>query len=195
MIPMLPALFVAVGNHEAAAVRRLLDDGADPNAWSPLHGQSLLFTACDVEDLALERMLLERGADPNQRLNLHASPYRSFDRDVTVLMFARTTAIAAALIEFGADVNAQAKDGTTALMNAAVWGRVEVLRVLLDCGAIATTRQNGRRKATALDLVQQQLTRLQTPFFPPDHPVVAERIRRYREIVSLLSTTFRYSTQ
>lgn len=199
MIQMLPPPFVAVGNHDVAAVRRMLDDGADPNAWSPLHGQSLLFTASEVEDLALVRMLLERGADPNQRLTIVR--YGLFNPDVTVLMYARTADIAAALIQFGADVNAQDKRGTTALMNAASWGRIDVLRVLLDHGAEVTIRQNGPIKASALDLAKRELTlwqaRLHTttgfPLYPQDY--VAERFQCYRDIVLLLGTTSRYSTQ
>jgi uncharacterized protein len=194
---MLPPPFVAVGNHDVAAIRRLLDDGVDPNAWSPLHGQSLLFTASDVEDLTLVRMLLERGADPNQRLAIRSIPTRLPGWDVTVLMYARTADIATALIEFGADVNAQDNSGTTALMNAAFWGRIDVLRVLLDCGADTTMRQNARRKATALHLAEQQLTlwharlhRTDFPFYRPDF--VAERFRGYQEIVWLLRTTSRY---
>jgi len=194
---MLPPPFVAVGNHDAAAVRRLLDDGADPNAWSPMHGQSLLFTASEVEDLTLVRMLLERGADPNQRLTIHSVPTRLPGRDVTVLMYAPTADIATALIEFGADVNAQDNSGTTALMNTASRGRLDVLRVLLDHGADMTMRQNARRKATALDLAEQQLTlwharlhRTGVPFFRPDF--VAERFRCHQEIVWLLHTTSRY---
>ena len=196
---MLPPLFVAVGNHDVAAVRRMLDDGADPNAWSPLHGQSLLFTASEVEDLALVRMLLERGADPNQRLTIVR--YGLFRPDVTVLMHARIASIAAALIEFGADVNAQDKRGTTALMNATLWGRPDVLRVLLDHGADVTMRKNGYMKTTALDLAKHQLTvwqdRLRRSgywFYSLDF--VAERFRCYQKIVSLLSgAASRYSTQ
>ena len=187
--PMLPPPFIAVGNHDVAAVRRLLDEGADPNAWSPLHGQSLLFTASEVEDLTLVRMLLERGADPNQRLTIHSS--MTFGQDVTVLMYAPTADIAAALIEFGANVNAQDKRGTTALMNAAYFGRIDVLRVLLDCGADVTMRQNGMRKATALDLAEHALTLRHARLFL----FTSERLRCYEEIVSLLRAIARYSMQ
>jgi len=195
IVPMLPPPFVAVGNHDVAAVRRLMDDGADPNAWSPLHGQSLLFTASEVEDLTLVRMLLERGADPNQRLNLHS--VLQSGQDVTVLMYVRTADIATALIEFGADVNAQDRRGMTALMHAAFCGRIDVLRVLLASAADVTLRF---RKTTALHLAEQQLTlwrarltKSRSPFHRPDF--VAERVRCYQEIVRLLrSTTSRDST-
>jgi len=77
--------------------------------------------------------------------------------DVTVLMNAKTADIATALIEFGADVNAQDHRGTTALMNAAFKDRMDVLRVLLECGAIVTMRQYAGTKATALELAERQL--------------------------------------
>ncbi|MBQ6737922.1 MAG: ankyrin repeat domain-containing protein [Synergistaceae bacterium] len=35
----------------------------------------------------------------------------------------------------GADVNAKSKDGTTALMIAADWGRAEIINILIDAGA------------------------------------------------------------
>ena len=187
---MLSPLFVAVGNHDIAAARRLLDDGADPNAWSPPHGQSVLFTASEVHDLVLVRMLLERGADPNQRLNIVT--YGLVNRDVTVLMHAPTADIATALIEFGADVNAQNKRGMTALLNAVLHGRIDVVRVLLDSGADVTIGQYSPFKATALQLAKRQLTdwrdrlhRSVFPFYPRDF--VAERFRCSQGIVALLS--------
>ncbi|HEX6098925.1 MAG TPA: ankyrin repeat domain-containing protein [Thermoanaerobaculia bacterium] len=192
--PLLPAPFIAVGNHDVAAVRRLLDDGADPNAWSSLHGQSLLFTASEVQDLTLVRMLLERGADPNQRLNFRSGI--RFGQEVTVLMYAPTADIATALIEFGADVNARDQHGTTALMNAAVFARIDVVRVLLDCGADVAMRKNGIvRNATALDLVEQQMAFWSArPHRPGCQDCVARRFR-YQAIVRLLRTTSRYATQ
>ncbi|HET8775165.1 MAG TPA: ankyrin repeat domain-containing protein [Thermoanaerobaculia bacterium] len=185
---MLPPPFIAVGNHDVAAVRRLLDDGADPNAWSPLHGQSLLFTASEVQDLTLVRLLLERGANPNQRLTIRSGI--RFGQDVTVLMYAPTAAIAAALIESGADVNARDKFGTTALMNAAYHGTIDVLQVLLDCGADVTTRQSGMLKATALELAELAANLLRS-WSARSH---VKGLSCYQEIISLLRTA-PYATQ
>jgi ankyrin repeat protein len=56
------ALYDALVQDNVAEMRRLLDDGADPN--SDYRGNRMLVHA--VDNLAMVRLLLERGADPNR---------------------------------------------------------------------------------------------------------------------------------
>ena len=62
--------------------------------------------------------------------------------------------IAEFLIESGADINMQHGNGGTALMFASLFGRNEVLRILLKHGADKEIKE--QRGLTALDLAVQQ---------------------------------------
>ena len=183
---MLSPLFEAIGNHDRAAVDQLLAGGADPNAISPFHGQSVLYNACVLCDLELARLLLLHGAEPNVLLTIRSVTDSSLDRLVTVLMYVTTADIARLLIEFGADVNLADADGTTALMKAAFFGRDEVVEALLANGADVTARQ--RNGATALDLAERKLgfwrQRLGKPGMKQD--AIHDRIKHHERAVVLL---------
>ena len=95
----------------------------------------------DVSVREVVRILLDAGADPNIADNTGMTPLITNARDLE---------IAQMLIAHGANVNAQAKDGFTPLLNA---GRVELTRLLLQHGAdpFAKTKHG----ETALDLAKQ----------------------------------------
>jgi len=83
------------------------------------------------------RLLLDAGADPNIADNTGHTP---------LIINARDLEIAQMLIAHGANVNAQAKNGFTPLMNA---GTVELTRLLLEHGADPFVKDN--QDKTALD--------------------------------------------
>ena len=111
----------------AAAVTRLLDDGADVNAAEP-DGTTALHWAALRNDQDTVRRLLGAGARADT-----ANRY-----GVTPLALAATNGSAAlveALLAAGADAETASPGGDTPLMVAARTGRVDVLRLLLDAGA------------------------------------------------------------
>jgi ankyrin repeat protein len=147
-----PAM-LAAANGSAAMLQLLLDAGADANSASK-EGETLLMSAARAGSEAAVRQLLARKADPNRKESW---------LEQTALMWAAAdnhAAVAAALIDAGADVNARAKvltgapprprgsetafqashsnfprGGFTPLLFAAQYGSADVVRVLADRGA------------------------------------------------------------
>lgn len=95
----------------------------------------------DVNLREIIRLLLDAGADPNIADNKGKTPLiaNAWDLEIAKLLIAR-----------GANVNAQAQDGFTPLLNA---GTVELTRLLLEHGADPFAKT--RRGETALDLAKQ----------------------------------------
>jgi ankyrin repeat protein len=107
--------------------------GRAPAARAPGSGGiTPLMHAALYRDLALARSLLDMGADPSARN----------DAGATALMWAvDDPQITQLLLERGADPNARSADGRTALLLAvARAGAVDVVRALLDRGAMLDTQ-------------------------------------------------------
>ena len=168
-------LYQAYLDHDHDLVRRLLEQGADPNSRGPdpnrrgPAGMPVLVEAvarvnecygnpeCINERMAIPRLLLEYGADANV----------ASDDGLTAVMVAWETPEALdLLIENGADVNARDVEGRTVLMRAAanpsglMYG--DKFSALLEYGADPTIRdaigrtaleysmRRGRSEATSL---------------------------------------------
>ncbi len=124
------SLHLAVILANAAAVKELLDAGADVNAsgadgYTPLH-----IAAQSTKGLAVITVLLDAGADVNARNK----------KGQTALHIAaradKNPAIAAALLDAGADVNARNGLGDTPLHEAARYSEEPaVITIFLDAGA------------------------------------------------------------
>lgn len=78
------------------------------------------------------RQHIEAGTDINTK-----DPFGGSSPLITAAVFGQTE-MARILIESGADLNFQNKDGSTALISAAFFGRPEIVRLLLDAGADKT---------------------------------------------------------
>ena len=102
-----PPLTVAARTGDLAAIKAILDGGADVNAPDSEEGWPPLFHAVHMRQAAAILLLLERGADPNQRR----------DRLVPLEVAAaqRDPAIVEILLAHGADLTARGPDGSTAL--------------------------------------------------------------------------------
>ena len=133
------ALHHAARNGHIEVVRLLLDSGATVDAREQV-GITPLSLAASRGHAVVIQLLSERGGDVNARSSTSWTPLHTvFDEKA-----------AKALIERGADVNASGNDGRTPLHTAAIWSRVEVMRVLLDSGADTNARDTNNNTALHL---------------------------------------------
>ena len=123
-------LMTAARAGNAAAVRALLDRGADVQARaSRRKGQTALMWAAAENNAAVVKLLVEAGADVRERSRAGAfSPFLFAVRGGHV-------AAARALLDAGAPVNEALPDGTSALVLAVINAHYELAAALLDRGA------------------------------------------------------------
>ena len=127
------ALTYAVAGKHTAVVKILLDAKADPNQTA--FGLAPLFMAAESGDLETLRVLLKAGADVNQRLQAIDEDMKVRNGDTALIAAASMgvhAGVARALLAAGANVNAQADNGKTALIQAVASDNVEVVRVPLE---------------------------------------------------------------
>jgi hypothetical protein len=99
-------------------------------------GWPLLHLAAAFADEATSRMLLDAGADVRQ---VSQTPMRNQALHA-MLALSKNAGVARLLIERGVDVNAAQTAGYRPLHQAAVTGREDLVRMLLDAGADKTAR-------------------------------------------------------
>jgi hypothetical protein len=131
------ALEQAAARDDAAGIRRLVAEGADPNAFDSQGGTALMF-ACREGHATAAEALLASGA----RTDLTDRRTTGW----TALMHAvhkRQRDPARALLDHGADPNARTTGGVTALIMASAYGDTEMVRLLLDRGADPHARALG----------------------------------------------------
>lgn len=121
---------VASGDH--AAVRTLLQNGADVNQ-AGADGMTPLHQAVRNDDLEIAALLLQAGADAQAATREGITP-------LWLAAMNRNAGMAEALLNAGADPNAALPGGETTLMAAARTGSAQLVELLLDHGAdIAAT--------------------------------------------------------
>lgn len=184
-------LYHALSRHSEDATKTLLDLGADPN--SVQEGETMLGVALESWRHSLVGLLLDAGANPNVVTGNGMMPLRralkkswttaaskmiDAGADVTVpdeeglrplqraVRGGFTPELIRKMIAHGADVNAQAPDGTTALHEAAKNGNAGLVIALLELGADETIADNDNR--TPAVLAQK------------DHPGIAAVLRGER---------------
>jgi len=135
-----PSLITSVKSGDAAAVRALIQQGANVNATEP-DGATALHWASYRDDLASADALLRAGANVNAANDLGATPLWTASLNGSAAMVRR-------LLEAGADANAKLLLGETPLMVAARSGHTEVVRLLVDRRADVNAR--AARRQTAL---------------------------------------------
>jgi len=123
-------------------MRRLLDEGLDPNA-KDVNGHSLLYRAVHGDQLEMTALLLDAGADielPTDgtgRTPVFQAAYNGRSSDGFKLNYVPSddAPILELLIEYGANVNARNVFGWTPLHDAVAGGNPHVVRILLVHGA------------------------------------------------------------
>ena len=122
-------LMFAVLYGDAAAIKLLLDGGADPNVRNEAGATALMWA---VTDLDKTRLLVDRGANVNAKSEDHRTPL------LMASGLPGAAPVVQLLIEHGADVNAKAPGllgDTTPLVEAAYSGDEAEFRLLLAHGA------------------------------------------------------------
>lgn len=123
-----PALVEAARDGNTAAVRRLLQSGADPRLPGP-DGTTALHWAAERGDAPSVAALLAKGADPNQVNRYGVAPLRG-------AVVSGSAAAVEALLRAGAKPDAVSNpSGETPLMLASKSGHVDIVRALLARGA------------------------------------------------------------
>jgi len=147
-------------------IKTLLEHGANPNArvkdntltrtiftmqWFFEPGATAFVRASQSGDTALMKLLLAHGADPKIATDygdtaLTAAGGIGWVEGVTYEHSVEENVEAIKLLlDLGLDPNAANSDGRTPLMGAAIKGRNEVIKVLVDHGAKLEIRDNGSR--------------------------------------------------
>jgi len=114
---------------DLAAVRQLLEIGANPNARSTPDGFTPLIGAVYSSNLNVVRLLLENHADPNLPMTKGKMP------PLHLALSIGKSQIVPILIDSGANVNVRDEQGHTPLILAIIGGQYEPIRLLLDRGA------------------------------------------------------------
>jgi len=147
------ALSYAVAGRHVEVVRLLLNAKADPNRTS--FGLAPLFLASENGDVESIKLLLAAGARVNDRLKAVDQEMKVRDGDTALMASASPGASAAAtraLLAAGADVNAKADNGKTAVMQAVATENVEVLKALLEAKADVKGKMAAPEEIDALTL-------------------------------------------
>ena len=138
--PSLP-LVKAARDNDMAALKKLLDAGANVNATDTVYRSSALMMAVSNANLEMVQTLLGAGADVNLKNS----------RAETALMYlgseGNVVEVAKALITAGAKLDVQDEDGATALIKLAPFSNREVLQVLLDSAAEVNLKNNNGETA------------------------------------------------
>ena len=143
LITFLAALFLIVscGSKEGAAQK----DGAATSKATVKPPDVDIHTAVLTENLDALQQHIKAGSNLNEK-----DPFGGSSPLITAAVFGKT-AMAKVLIDAGADLNFQNKDGSTALHSSAFFCRPEIVKMLLDKGADKTIKNNF--KSTAYESV------------------------------------------
>jgi ankyrin repeat protein len=147
------ALTYAIAGRHIEVVRLLLEAKADPNRTSL--GMPPLFLASEKGDVKTVELLLRHGASVNARLDAIDEELKVRNGDTALIASAApgiSSATARLLIKSGADVNARAENGKTAVIQAVASENLDVLKALLEAKADVRARMEPPEAIDALSL-------------------------------------------
>lgn len=155
----------------------LLEKNANPDKGAPL------VAAVRKGDLETIKLLISKGAKLNQTDELKKDYYIRSTAMITPLTAsaeAGNKIIADALLEYGADINNIEEDGFTALGLAALSGKIDMVRFLIEKGADVETTRIG------FDKLEQVIKKLNEQNYA--YPVSSDSIASARKILSKYAT-------
>jgi ankyrin repeat protein len=148
-------LLLTIWRNQLTGMRLLLERGADPNLVSPRpeNSQHDIHTpvqaALGKRSTEYLRVLLEHGADPDSRVAIRAY-------DMSALFAAirkrNNLAFTRLLIEYGADVNHQASNGDSPILDAVVGSNYPQALLLLKAGADPNLQRSISRRSALSDV-------------------------------------------
>ena len=133
----------AIQKKDTVLASKLISQGSDPNQKDE-NGTTLLMTASRFSEVDIARFLINHGATINQP----RSPKGRTNLMVACAYYSGINMVQL-LVEKGADVNLTADDGSTALMLASAFEKLDVVNFLLAHGANASMKDKAGK--TALD--------------------------------------------
>lgn len=133
-VPSSPLVKAAMDN-DMAALKELLEAGADVNAMDENYNLSALMVAVAQGNLEIVQALLWAGAEVNARGSSGQTALMNVSERTSV-------EVVKALLAAGAEIDAQDDEGDTALIALAAMSNVEALKALLFAGASANTKNN-----------------------------------------------------
>ena len=168
-------LYLAVKADSVDTVASLLDAGALVNASEAKYGLSAVFI---IKSPAVGDLLFRHDADAKLRNKAGLTPFEYLTVRVSASFPAQQAAAVGELyLKHGADINATGQaDGATPLMTAAVLGRIDYAKFLLDHGADPNIRN--KRGETALTIVRNLSPLVVTPL-SKDYDTLATMLRAH----------------
>lgn len=137
-------MMIAVRENNLDLVRFLLDNRANAQRRNS-HGDTALMLAALLGHEEIVKLMLERKVDPSLPApGWNALHYAAFENRARILTM---------LLNAGADINALAPNGSTALMLAAKRGHLDAARVLVN--RHAELNHIDRDEGTALDMAKK----------------------------------------
>lgn len=193
MAQLTPPLIAAVERGEAAAVRRLINDGT-PVDIRDAGGRTPLLVATALNHIEIARVLIDAGADVNAQDRQRDSPFllAGAEGRLEILKLA---------LAAGADLKSTNRYGGTALIPACHHGHVETVRLLLTTGIDVDHVNNlgwtalleavilGDGGPTYQEIVRMLIGARANPDIADRNgvtPLAHARQRGYREIAALL---------
>jgi len=136
-------------------IRELIEGGLDPSYVYPTHGNTAMRAIAQDGNCEILRMFVDAGADINERINYKSPVDGREEIGYTPIFYATDEEVLKEMILLGADVNAQAIDGESALMRFSRYGcPVPMIQAILQSGADASLSDH--QGLTALDYAERK---------------------------------------